>query len=120
MQNVNQTLGKRVRDLRLNADLTIEELAFRAGMHPNYLGDMERGTRNPTVVNISKIADGLNIGISELFASAKGRSLHGNKDYALCRRLSRFLAVLRKNSPNDREFVLSISESIARRFAKNA
>jgi DNA-binding XRE family transcriptional regulator len=45
--------GLRVRSLRAAADLSQEELGFRAGMHPTYVSGIERGQRNVSLLNIS-------------------------------------------------------------------
>ncbi len=65
--DINFQFGMRVRFLRKKAKLTIEELSFRSNISKNYLGDLERGTRNPTLSVIKKIADGLEINLEELF-----------------------------------------------------
>ncbi|MBJ7319617.1 MAG: helix-turn-helix transcriptional regulator [Brevundimonas sp.] len=54
-------LGKRVRHLRTEAGLSQEELAFRAGMKRSYLSDLERGTRNPTVRAMDRLAQALKV-----------------------------------------------------------
>ena len=64
---VNKQLGYRIRYLREEKGLSIEALALEADINRNYLGDLERGTRNPTVVVLNKIASALNISLSELF-----------------------------------------------------
>ena len=57
--------------LREEKRLTQEELAHRAGMHRTYLSDIERGSRNPSLVNIEKLAVGLGITLEELFSRLK-------------------------------------------------
>ena len=59
-------LGKTVRRYRLAADLSQEELAFQAGMKRSYLSDLERGTRNPTVRAVGRLAAALGVRPSEL------------------------------------------------------
>lgn len=59
--------GNRVREIRNDAGISQEELAFRAGIHRTYLGGIERGERNPSLKNIDRIAKALNIEIAELF-----------------------------------------------------
>lgn len=54
-------LGRNVRVLRIAADLSQEELAFRAGMKRSYLSDLERGTRNPSVRALGRIAAALGV-----------------------------------------------------------
>jgi transcriptional regulator with XRE-family HTH domain len=60
--------GTRVRELRQRAGLSQEELAFRAGLHPTYVSSVERGQRNVSLLNISALADGLAVPLSELLA----------------------------------------------------
>lgn len=58
--------GKRVKELRTNSKLTQEQFAQKTGLHKNYIGMVERGERNPSLINIQIIAKGLEISISEL------------------------------------------------------
>jgi transcriptional regulator with XRE-family HTH domain len=60
--------GEAVRRARNAAGLTQEDLADRAGLDRSYVGGIERGERNPTLVVIAKIAAGLGISLGELFA----------------------------------------------------
>jgi transcriptional regulator with XRE-family HTH domain len=58
--------GKAVRARRNALGITQEELAHRAGIHPTYLGDVERGERNIALINILKLAKALGIKSSSL------------------------------------------------------
>ena len=49
--------------------MTQEDLAFKVGVDRSYMGFLERGEKNPTLKNIVKIADALNVTLSELFQS---------------------------------------------------
>ena len=51
--------GQRVRQLRLAQHLTQESLAELAGLHPSYVGGIERGERNIGFDNLIKIARAL-------------------------------------------------------------
>ncbi len=64
---INKQLGYRIRYLRQNKGLSIEALALEAEINRNYLGDLERGMRNPTVVVLNKIAKALDVDLSTLF-----------------------------------------------------
>lgn len=62
-------LGKRIRQLRLVRGWTQEYLAERAGVHEKFLGAVERGERNVTLRNISRLAHGLGVSIAVLFTT---------------------------------------------------
>ena len=64
---INKQLGARIRYLRQQKGFSIEDLALEAEINRNYLCDLERGTRNPTVVILNKIAKALDINLSTLF-----------------------------------------------------
>lgn len=61
-------LGRRLVRLRRAADLTQEGLAHAAGLHWTYIGQIERGERNPTFKNLLKLARGLDVDPSRLVA----------------------------------------------------
>jgi transcriptional regulator with XRE-family HTH domain len=61
--------GKTLRELRTERGLSQDELAARAGLDRNYIGMIERGERNPAIVNVVKIAEALDVAPSELFRS---------------------------------------------------
>jgi transcriptional regulator with XRE-family HTH domain len=59
--------GKRVKEERLKNNLSQEELATKAGVHRTYIGMIERAEKNITLENIEKIANALDIKLSDLF-----------------------------------------------------
>lgn len=58
--------GLRIKELRTEKNLTQEQFAKECGLHKNYIGMVERGERNPSLINIDIIAKGLEISISDL------------------------------------------------------
>lgn len=54
-------IGKNIKRIRTKEKLSQEELAFKAKLHRTYIGSVERGEKNVTVLNLVKIADALNI-----------------------------------------------------------
>ena len=45
MNNLINVIGSQIRILRKNKNLSQEELAFKAGFHPTYIGQVERGEK---------------------------------------------------------------------------
>ena len=60
-------LGRRIRKLREQAGISQENLGFLSGLHRTYVGAIERGERNPSVLSLKKIADALKVGVRDLF-----------------------------------------------------
>lgn len=59
-------LARNARAIRVELGLSQEEVAFRAGLKRSYLSDLERGTRNPTVRALGRIAQALEVAPSRL------------------------------------------------------
>lgn len=59
--------GLALRNRRNNQKLTQEELANLCDLDRTYIGSVERGERNVSLINIHKIASALNIEVKELF-----------------------------------------------------
>jgi DNA-binding XRE family transcriptional regulator len=63
-----RALGAAVRELRARRGLSQETLGFRAGIHRNYVGGIERGELNVTFRVLLKLSRGLAVPVSELIA----------------------------------------------------
>ena len=74
VDDVRRALGKRVRELRTGLKLSQEELAERAGLHWTHISGIERGQWNIGLRTISKVARGLDVSLSDLFAGVELRS----------------------------------------------
>ena len=70
--DVRERFGDAVRACREGQGLTQEALAGQAGIHRTYLSDVERGTRNVSLVNIEKLAAALKTTMAELMRVAEG------------------------------------------------
>lgn len=65
---ITKELGERIREFRSKTGLSQEKFALNIGMDRTYFASVEAGRRNISICNIKKIADGLGISLSELFA----------------------------------------------------
>jgi transcriptional regulator with XRE-family HTH domain len=65
---VKSRFGLAIKQRRQELGISQEVLAERAGLHRTYIGDIERGARNLSLENIEKLANALQISISDLFA----------------------------------------------------
>lgn len=72
MSKLSVEIGQRIRSYRLQKNLNQEELAEKCGLHPTYIGQVERGEKNATIESISKIATGLSLPLSTLFENIGG------------------------------------------------
>ena len=68
MDDLRAAFGKRVKELRHALDVSQEELAHRAGVHYTYLGGIERGERNPSLINIGRLSAALQTPLADLFS----------------------------------------------------
>lgn len=64
--DAKKIFGENVRRERKAARISQEDLAFQAGLARSYMSDVERGTRNPTVKIIAKIAAALKVSSTRL------------------------------------------------------
>ncbi|MCH7472322.1 helix-turn-helix transcriptional regulator [bacterium] len=61
----------KVKSRRKELNLTQEDLSDLCGLHRTYISEVERGRRNPALVNIAKLAKALGMTASELLEGVK-------------------------------------------------
>jgi transcriptional regulator with XRE-family HTH domain len=64
-------LGDRVRDRRAELKLTQQELGDRCGLHRTFIGSVERGERNVSVLNLRQLAAALRTPIGDLLGGLR-------------------------------------------------
>jgi transcriptional regulator with XRE-family HTH domain len=64
---IQERFGERVRELRRQKGLSQESLALACDLDRTYIGGVERGERNISLINICRIAAALNVSVRELF-----------------------------------------------------
>lgn len=65
--SLRRNFGLRVRQFRLARRMSQQQLALDAGLNRTYVGSVERGERNVSLVNIHKIALALGVHARDLF-----------------------------------------------------
>lgn len=66
MRNWQAILGRNVRRLRQQQRITQEQLSFDAKIDLTYLGGIERGKRNPSLLVMARIAAALSVPLPKL------------------------------------------------------
>ncbi len=54
--DMRRLLGRNAKKARIDAGLTQEQLSERSGFSQQYISDLERGLRNPTIVSLYELA----------------------------------------------------------------
>ncbi len=63
---IEKQLGMRIAYLRKQKKWSQEDLALEANINKNYISDLERGTRNPTIKVLERISNAFGITLSVL------------------------------------------------------
>ncbi|MBE9186479.1 helix-turn-helix transcriptional regulator [Microcoleus sp. LEGE 07076] len=64
--DITEQFGKKVRYFRKLRNLSQDQLAELSELHRTYIGSVERGERNITLLNASKIAKALSVSLADL------------------------------------------------------
>jgi len=72
--DIEKKFGAAIKKWREKLRLSQDDLAKRAGLHRTYICDIERGSRNVSLKNVQKLADGLSIPLATLFGSMSTRT----------------------------------------------
>lgn len=67
MDTVQDIFGKKIKSIRRARDITQEKLADLSGLSLQYIGEIERGRRNPSLTSIQQLSKALDIPMAELF-----------------------------------------------------
>lgn len=69
-QEIKKAFGARLKALRKARDLSQEEVALSCDLDRSYVGRIERGKANVSLVNIRRLAEALGAGAGEFFLDA--------------------------------------------------
>ncbi len=108
MEGLKKTLGKRLRILREERGLTLEEAAGRAGLDAKYWGKIERGKMNSTLESLEKVLRGLEAEPIEIFMVGLERPLANEKKELVILR-----SLLRRMGNKSRRHILGLAKHLA-------
>ena len=113
MDDIYKLIGKRIREERIKAGLTQEELGALAGVHYSFLGYIERGKKRASLKTINRIAHALNTHISFLFKSLPGA--RPTKSYQLTQKL---LPLLKDKKKEEQDLIISTLKTLTRKMKR--
>ena len=65
-KTISRTFGKNLKRIRLEKKMSQGDIARALGIHRSYISGLERGVRNPTLLNIERLAKALGVELSKL------------------------------------------------------
>ena len=68
--SLHAAFGAELRAVRVRRGLSQDDLAAVSGLHRTYIGGIERGERNPSLTNIGRLAEALDVPVAELLVTA--------------------------------------------------
>ncbi len=71
MESINRNISINLKMIRKEKRLTLEDLSSISGVSKSMLGEIERGSTNPTILVLWKIAEGLKVPLTKLFEEEK-------------------------------------------------
>lgn len=66
--DIRMRMGLRIKQLRADAGMTQDKLAYSIDLSRSYLAEVETGRRNVSMVNVERICDGLGVTLEEFFS----------------------------------------------------
>ncbi len=70
-EGLKKRFGLAIKRWRSQTGISQEKLAFRSKLHRTYICDIERGSRNPTLQSIGKLAQALNVSLPVLLQTVE-------------------------------------------------
>lgn len=109
--NIYETLGIAVRTYRARLGWTQEELGERSGLHPSYIGQIERGVKKVSLETLRKLSAALNVGIADILGEKPVRYEPSGWEEKL-------LGVLRDRPAREQSMVYRIAREALRGFPR--
>lgn len=109
MSDFLKSVGNNIRSIRIEQGLTLEEFANKAELNLSYLGKIERGEKNVTLLTLEKIINTLNIAPTSLFDFSV---LSNNNSHHLNQLLQNHEQLLKTRSNEEIETIHKITKDI--------
>jgi transcriptional regulator with XRE-family HTH domain len=108
--NLRKKIGSRIRKYRLQRNLTQEDLAEKANLHPTFIAHIELGRKVCSIKSLEKIANALKIPIHLLFTDPQKPSakLYDSTTQKL-------ISMIREESDYNKKLLISIASSLFKR-----
>jgi transcriptional regulator with XRE-family HTH domain len=71
VQNVSAAVSQRLRELRRNQNLTLDELSRRSGVSKGMLVEIEKGAANPSIAILCKVAATFGLSVADIVSVAE-------------------------------------------------
>jgi transcriptional regulator with XRE-family HTH domain len=81
IDNLQRSLGRRIRELRSKHGWTQEQFAEFCGLHRTYMGHVERGEKNVSLSTVLRVANALGVRISALFGRSQDASAKAGPEH---------------------------------------
>jgi transcriptional regulator with XRE-family HTH domain len=79
MSDIGRQIGENIRLMRKSKGLSQEQLALRAEINASYMGQVERGEKNPTIDVLGKIAAALQTPLEQLVQVGNSNRIDGGE-----------------------------------------
>jgi transcriptional regulator with XRE-family HTH domain len=66
-KSIATEIGLILRQIRIDKGLSQEDLAFKCDLHRTYIGSIERAEKIATILTLEKVANALNVSLSDIF-----------------------------------------------------
>jgi len=109
MDNPLRLLGRRIKEERKKKGMTQEKLAELSGISNNFISYIESGNKNASLKTIKKIADALEITLSDLF-----REISVSKKPKTDPTIKQLVYLIQNKNTNTKKFILNVCRTIIR------
>jgi transcriptional regulator with XRE-family HTH domain len=111
--SILKLIGQRIRNLRKEMKMSQEALGEKGGFHFSYIGQVERGEKNISILNLTKIANALDVNLGNLFTYIDEEEKLTETDLDV----KEILSILRNQKPDKVRMIRNIVRGIIEEHA---